>query len=144
MKKTLMMLLLIVLTLCLAVPVLAETAVETITVADIQKYGNIVLSISAKDFLTQGYAYGDIVTVSVNGNSYEMPVGSNYADVDSGTMLVRAVEADDTVLVAINMGDFATTAGIAVKEKIEADPGYVWHYTAEEPVAVTIELKEAK
>ena len=42
------------------------------------------------------------------------------------------------------MGDLATFAGVATKEKTEADPGYVWHYNegVEVPVTVTIEMKE--
>ncbi|MBR4333933.1 MAG: hypothetical protein IKP72_14730 [Clostridia bacterium] len=40
------------------------------------------------------------------------------------------------------MSDLATVTGIAVKEKVEAAPGYVWHYRVEEPVAVTIAMKE--
>ena len=143
MAKKLVCLLVLVLSMCMAATAMAETAADTITVADIQKYGNLVLSVSAQDFLDMGYAYGDVVTVTVNGAEYEMPVGSNYADVDSGTTILRVVEADNLVIVAINMGDFATTAGIAEKEKIEADPGYVWHYAVEEPVSLSIALKEA-
>jgi hypothetical protein len=40
------------------------------------------------------------------------------------------------------MGDLATTTAIAEKEKIEADPGYVWHYSVEEPVTVSFAMKE--
>ena len=143
MKRILSLLLSVCLLLAFMIPALAE---GEITVTEIQKYGNLVLSQRGSDFLNQGYAYSDIVTAAINGADYEMPVGSNYSDVDQGTMICRVVIKEDTqedcVILAINMGDLATTSGIAVKEKIEADPGYVWHYQVEEPVAVTIAMKE--
>ena len=46
------------------------------------------------------------------------------------------------MVLAINMGDFATTAGIAVKAKIEEEPGYRWDYLLEGPVQVEITLKQ--
>ncbi len=133
--------------LCLGLmPVMAEDA--PITVTEIQKYGNMVLSISGSDLLAQGFAYGDGVTVTVNGQSYEMALGSNFSDVEQGSMILRVVikpeNNEDYALIAINMGDLATFAGVATKEKTEADPGYVWHYNegVEVPVTVTIEMKE--
>ncbi len=133
--------------LCLGLmPVMAEEA--PITVTEIQKYGNMVLSISGSDLLAQGFAYGDGVTVTLNGQSYEMALGSNFSDVEQGSMILRVVikpeNNEDYALIAINMGDLATFAGVATKEKTEADPGYVWHYNegVEVPVTVTIEMKE--
>ena len=133
-------------------PVVAEPAAElsdeiSTVITDIQKYGNIVLEAPASALLNNGFAYGDVVDVTVNGQTYSMPVGSNFSDVDQGSMICRAVYAeggDDYILVAINMGDFATTAGIATKEKIEADPGFVWHINegVAEPVEVTITMAE--
>ena len=143
MKKLLSLVLALCLALTLGASVLAE---GEITVTEIQKYGNLVLSISGTDFLAQGYAYGDVVTAKINGSDYEMPVGSNYSDVDQGSMICRVVIKPDTnedyLILAINMGDLATTAGLATKEKIEADPGYVWHYNVEEPVTVSFEMKD--
>ena len=141
-----LMLVLSLLAVCLA-PVAAEAPGElNATVTEIQKYGNVVLSITCKELMDAGFSYGDIVTVTVGGIGYDMPIGSNYADVDQGSMICRAVrseaEGTDYVLVAINMGDFATIAGIATKAKIEEDPGYRWTYIMELPVTVTISMKE--
>ena len=47
--------------------VLPAAAEGRVIVADIQKYGNLVLSMTGSDFLKQGYAYGDIVTVTIAG-----------------------------------------------------------------------------
>lgn len=132
--------------LSLTLSVSAES-VETI-VTGIQKYGNLELGMKGSAFLDAGFTYGDIVTVTLNGELYDMPVGSNYSDVDNGSMLCRVVikaeTGEDAMLLAINMGDLATTAGIAAKTSIEADPGFEWHYTegVETPVKVTIEMKE--
>ena len=134
--------------LCLLVSVLVSVTAEgtSATVTEIQKYGNLVLSMKGSELLSQGYAYGDIVTVTLNGQELEMPVGSNYSDVDQGSMICRVVikpdTNEDTIMLAINMGDLATTTAIAEKEKIEADPGYVWHYSVEEPVTVSFAMKE--
>ena len=134
--------------LCLLVSVLVSVTAEgtSATVTEIQKYGNLVLSMKGSELLSQGYAYGDIVTATLNGQELEMPVGSNYSDVDQGSMICRVVikpdTNEDTIILAINMGDLATTTAIAEKEKIEADPGYVWHYSVEEPVTVSFAMKE--
>ena len=144
MKKWMLVLAALLLTLTMV----SASADQEATVQEIQKYGNLVLSVKGSDLLAGGLEYGDIVTVRVLDKAYDMPIGSNYSDVDQGSMICRVVVKPDTnedmVLVAINMGDFATTAGIAVKEKTEADPGYIWHLNegVTEPVSLSIALKE--
>ncbi len=152
--KKVVSLLLAVLFLAGLLPVLAEPAAEitavTAAVTEIQKYGNMVLDIPGSALLEAGFTYGDLVTVTILGQSYDMAVGSNFSDVDQGSMICRVVvkesaEApEDYVLVAINMGDLATTAGVATKSAIEEAPGYRWTLNegVEEPVTVTIEMKE--
>ena len=70
MKKTLSLLLSLVLMLSLALPAsAAETEYPTLEggVTEIQKYGNIVLDIDPADLKDGGYTYGDLLTVTVNG-----------------------------------------------------------------------------
>ena len=126
MKKLLSLVLVLILALS-AVSVFAEETEADVT--EIQKYGNLVLSLKGSELLEAGYTYGDITTVTINGNEYEMPVGSNYSDVDQGSMICRVVIKPDTkedqIILAINMGDLATVSGIATKEKTDADPGYI-------------------
>ncbi|MBR5109739.1 MAG: tyrosine-protein phosphatase [Clostridia bacterium] len=145
MKKPLSALLAFCLALSIAMPVLSEAGVP-ITVTGIQKYGNLELSVTGTEFLAMGYDYGDIVTVTINGQEMDMPVGSNYSDVDQGSMICRVVVKPDTnedyLILAINMGDLATAVLIAEKEKIEADPGYVWNYKVDQPVPVGFAMKE--
>lgn len=70
-----------------------------------------------------GYAYGDILAVTIDGKTYQIPLCTNYSDVDTGSYVVR--DNDDELTIAINMGDFATTNGIA--EKITAeDKSFTW------------------
>ena len=147
MKKRILTLLVCLCMIASLMPVYADDA--PVTVTEIQKYGNLVLSLPASELMAQGIAFGDVVTVSIAGQEYDMPVGSNYSDVDQGSMILRAVikeeSGEDYIILAINMGDLATTTGIATKEKTEEDPGYIWHINegVEEPVEVTITLKEA-
>ncbi len=149
MKKFISLILAVLLLLGL-VPVLAEETAEVkACVTEIQKYGNMMLDIPGTALRDAGYNYGDLVTVTILGQDYDMPVGSNFSDVDQGSMICRVVIKEDAevpedyVLLAINMGDLATTAGVAVKSSIEEAPGYLWTLNegVEEPVAVTIAMK---
>ena len=140
MKKTLLRLLVLVLLVMLPL-CMAQGEAVTAPVAEIAKYGNLVLDITSEALLEKGYAYGDVMTITLLGRTWEAPLGSNYSDVDTGMPVIRAT-AGEAVVVAINMGDFATGAGIAVKEKTDAAPGYRWDYLVEQPVQVTLSLKE--
>ena len=95
MKKTLSLLLSLVLMLSLALPAsAAETEYPALEggVTEIQKYGNIVLDIDPADLEAGGYTYGDLLTVTVNGTAYEMPLCTNYSDVDTGALVLRLLE----------------------------------------------------
>ena len=119
------------------------TAVET-RVTGIQKYGNVELEVKATELLELGFAYGDLLRVELAGQSLEMPLCSNYSDVESGCMVCRALKDDNTdkVSIAVNMGDMASGIGLAEKTTIEEEPGYRWDLLLEEPVMVTISMAE--
>lgn len=147
MKKTLSILLCLVMLIALAVPGLAADCPAlsaTAQAEDIMKYGNIVLSLRKEELLGAGYAYGDVVTVKFLDQTLELPVCSNYSDVDSGLPGVFARDKDAYVILAINMGDFATTYQIAVKTTQE-DKSFVWSWAegVTGPVSFTIEMKQA-
>lgn len=117
----------------------SESAVKLdgVRIRDIEKYGNIVLSISATDFFNAGFDLEDIVTISFLDKKIDAPVCANYFDVDNGEYLLRIEQNTETnvddIKIAISMGDFATTNGIAVKESTnDADKNCVF----------TFELKE--
>ena len=123
----------------------AVVALSTTAAAEkIQKYGNVTLELTCEEILAAGFQFGDVLSVSFLGETLELPFCNNYSDVDSGTAGVFARTGDTNVLVAINMGDFATTYGIATKETF-ADKTFQWNYVegVEGPVAFTLALKTA-
>lgn len=146
MMKKLVSLLLAVM-LVFSVAAFAEDGITVTAASDntkIAKYGNVELDYTCEAFLALGYQYGDVVTVSFLGQALDIPFCSNYSDVDSGSPALFARDGDTNLVVAINMGDFATTYGIAAKTTFE-DKTFVWDYAegVEGPVQFTIDLKEA-
>lgn len=119
----------------------------TCSIREIAKYGNLKLSALASDMLKAGYAYGDVIRVTIDAKAYDMPIGSSYSDVDDGSMVCRLTLTDeeDAITLAINMGDLATAAGIAEKTAIDEEPGYRWDYAEglRVPVEVSVSLLEA-
>ena len=126
MKKIVSLLLIAVLMIGLALFVSsAETSYPTfeIGVREIQKYGNIVLDVEPEKLQEAGYAYGDMLAVTMDGKTWQIPFCTNYSDVDNGSYV--ACDKDEGLILAINMGDFATAGGIA--EKITAeDKSFTW------------------
>lgn len=140
MKKSILKLLALLSTFVMLIPAaLAET---TANVDDIAKYGNLILDKTGAELFADGLEYGDLLSVTILDQEWEIPFGSNYSDVDTGLPIVRAESEEAPVVIAINMGDLATTAGVAAKTKIEEEPGYRWDYLVEQPVQVTITLKQ--
>lgn len=120
----------------------AKTPEVTATITDISKYGNLILDITGADLFSQGYEHGDVLEVTVAGQAWDIPLCSNYGDVENGMPVLRAATEQDVVVLAINMGNFATDAGIATKETIEQDPGFRWNYLIETPVQIEITMKQ--
>jgi len=141
MKKTLSKLLALMMILSMLLPGIGLAEI-TADVGEISKYGNLILDQTGAELFADGLEYGDLLSVTILEKEWEMPLGSNYSDVDAGLPVVRAESEDAAVVIAINMGDLATAAGIASKAKIEEEPGYRWDYLVEQPVQVTISLKQ--
>ena len=114
----------------------------TTTIHEIAKYGNLILYMYGSDLFDKGFEHGDIVEIAIGDKKWDVPLCTSYSDVDNGKAVLRATGATDGVVLAINMGDFATTAGIAKKTATEEDPGYRWDYLMESPVQITITMKE--
>ena len=102
-----------------------ETVITEVTssVKEIQKYGNLVLTIEKKDLDAMGAEYGDVFTVSFQDTEVYAPYCTNYSDVDLGSIVLR--NDGETLILAINMGDFATTYSIAEKVS-NPDKTYKW------------------
>ena len=102
-----------------------ETVITEVTssVKEIQKYGNLVLTIEKKDLDAMGAEYGDVFTVSFQDTEVYAPYCTNYSDVELGSIVLR--NDGETLILAINMGDFATTYSIAEKVS-NPDKTYKW------------------
>ena len=132
MKRYLLIISLIVLALCFTVscatkvttePVVEEVKALESSVSDIQKYGNLVLSITKSDMDSIGAEYGDVFTVDLGDQVLEAPYCTSYSDVEIGDLVLR--NDGDGIILAINMGDFASSYGIATKVS-NPDKTYQW------------------
>ena len=127
---------------------LAPSADASITTATdtryITKYGNVYLYLTCKELSDAGFEYGDVLDVTFLDQSLELPLCLNYSDIDSGEVgAFSKPSSSDYVYMAIGMGDFATTYGIATKSTSE-DQSFVWNYPegVEGPIEVTISLAQ--
>ena len=111
-------------TKALSEPVVVEE-VKTLdsSLKDIQKYGNLVLSITKSDMDSIGAEYGDVFTVDLGDHVLEAPYCTSYSDVEIGDLVLR--NDGDGIILAINMGDFASSYGIATKVS-NPDKTYQW------------------
>ena len=114
----------------------------TTTIYEIAKNGNLILYMYGSDLYDKGFEHGDVLEIAVGEKTWDVPLCTSYSDVDNGEVVLRAIAPTDGVVLAINMGDFATTSGIAKKTAIDEEPGYRWDYLMESPVQITITLKE--
>ena len=113
------------------------------------KYGNVYTDCSAEHFTEDlGLAWGDLATVKFLDKELVLPVVPDYSYVDSGkpALLLGKNELGNPTgyaFMAINMGNFLETYGIAYKGT-DADGN--WYWTAYEgvefPIVVTFELYE--
>ena len=94
MKRYLLIISLIILALCFTVscatkvttePVVEEVKALESSVSDIQKYGNLVLSITKSDMDSINAEYGDVFTISFNDQALQAPYCTSYSDVDLGS-----------------------------------------------------------
>ena len=132
MKRYLLIISLIILALCFTVscatkvttePVVEEVKALESSVSDIQKYGNLVLSITKSDMDSINAEYGDVFTISFGDQVLQAPYCTSYSDVDLGNLVLR--NDGDVMILAINMGDFASSYGIATKVS-NPDKTYQW------------------
>lgn len=99
----------------------------TTNLENISKFGNVTISIENKELLDSGYNYGDILNVSFLNQSLNLPLCSDYSDIDVGSTGIFARKDDTNISLAMNLGDFATNYGIATKESFE-DETFKWTY----------------
>lgn len=150
-KKLLTLLLVLAMVFSLAVPVFAEPSeagTDKITIGGLDndtwmtKYGNVNTDCTAEKFSEMGFEWGDLVKVSFLDKELVLPVVPTYSYVDSGEPAIILSKGNDgkptgRVSLAINMGNFAETYGLAQKHK--NDDGS-WYWTAFEGVSFPVEL----
>ena len=113
------------------------------------KYGNVYTDCEAKNFVdVLGLTWGDLVTVKFLNQELTLPVVPTYSYVDSGKPAIILGKTENGaptgyVSLAINMGNFAQTYGIAIKG---TDENGNWYWTAcdgvQFPIQVAFQLAE--
>lgn len=95
----------------------------TSQVSQIQKYGNLTLTLESAKLKDAGYEHGDLVAVKLGDTELSVPLCTDYSDVNVGELVLR--DKDGALVLAINMGDFATTY-IGAKKTTNPDKTFVW------------------
>ena len=111
----------------------------------IAKYGNVTVSIPLSEMAENGYELGDVLTVSFLGKTVDAPFCGNYPDVDAGTVGAFSLEGYENLILAVNMGNFASAYGIA--DKVTHEGGsFEWVYKegVETPVHFVVSMKEKR
>ena len=83
------------------------------SVSEIDKFGNLILSIEPDELKKSGYEYGDILNVTINEDAYLMPFCTNFTNVDIGSISI--LDVDGKIYIAATKSDFATNYKIAKK-----------------------------
>ena len=129
-----------------AQPALDAGTVKTTapSVEEIDKYGDIRLSITSGELAAKGFQYADYVTVSFNGQSVKLPVIPEYRYVGAkASALVMWRDGTKPVELEVFNGSFAETYGLA--ERKTNEDGTRYHVALDGvtfPVEMTIALEE--
>ena len=104
------------------------------SVAAIEKYGNLDMDIKPAALYSAGFELGDILKVTVNGQTFEIPFCTAYSDVNTGENVIRDNKESDILVIAINMGNFAETYGVQTGDiltfSMAEKAGYLGQYQA--------------
>lgn len=114
------------------------------------RYGNLCCDCTAERFFGElGFAWGDLVTVSVLGQTMTAPVvpGHSYVPSGAGAVVVEkdtAGKPTEKVTLLINMGSFIEAFGIATRQT-DADGNLRWEACegVTFPLAITFSLEQA-
>ncbi len=131
----------------------ADAAELEAGIAEIDKHGNITLTISPETMQELGYEIADVILVRAGDTAIEMPIGTGYSDVDSGEPVCvfkfepeegNDEEGKSKVDLAINMGNITSKLKIAEINSIDAEPGYeiVWEEGFDQSSSIYLSLVE--
>ena len=111
-------------------------AVLTGTVEGFFSYGNVILSLTPEDVRAAGIEHGDIVTVDIGGQKYDMLVAYEWDGLRRGELVFYVSDID--VMLTVPYGSFAFLSGIGV---CTDDGTFTWAEDAEQPIPVTVTIK---
>lgn len=110
----------------------------------IDKYGGLHFDITSGEFLTNGFAIADIVSVAIAGNEVQMPIVTNYRHVDTGKPALVAVDDPARPLfLTYYYGSAATVLGIAHKFTFP-DKTSKWRAVSDITFPLPVRIKMAK
>ena len=105
----------------------------TTTVSAIDKYGNVIFAMPNAELQNQGFAAGDLVSLTIGSHQVEAPVGTAYSDVAVGSP-VLVLYKDGRLIAALNMRSMAQAsnaqAGDPVVVTLARKGGYLSQYTS--------------
>ena len=119
-------------------------------IEQVNRHGNLILTVGPASMEEMGYEPADIIRVEIGGQEAEMPVGTDYSNVDSGEMICyykhNSDGRKDQVVLAVNLGSFVESLGIGEIKSIEQEPGYecVWKdgFDAAAPIRISMVQKQ--
>lgn len=121
-EKTFIRIAAIVMAFTLPMMIIAAEDLPILTgkVIEVQKYGNLTMDLKPKDLYDVGFELGDILNVTVGDVSLKIPFCTSYSDVDTGSLVVRDDQKNNLLVVAINMGNFATKYNVKAGDTLSS------------------------
>ncbi len=105
------------------------------TIAEVNGHGNVTLAADPAQMDEEGFEAGDVISVTIGDESWQMPYGTQYSDVDPGEMVLR--RKSDALILAVNQDSFAKAAGLSAENtgdeaviRVEEKAGYLEEYKA--------------
>jgi len=100
------------------------------------KYGNVTTDIPMDSLTAVGFEVGDILKVEITGQEPMMvPFGTGYSNVDTGSPIAVTDTSTNTLALAINMGNFASTYALGTQAEDKS-------WTMDETKTVTVSMGE--
>ncbi|MBQ9495005.1 MAG: tyrosine-protein phosphatase [Treponema sp.] len=114
-------------------------------VTEIDKYGDIRLSITTKDLLDAGFNYADIVSVKFLDKTLALPLipAYRYVAAKGSAMVAFKDQPDRVVELEIFNGSFADTYNVATKTT-NADKSFYWTANSGVSFPVNVEISLEK
>lgn len=112
------------------------------------RYGNVNTNLAVSDLFAAGFEEGDLVEVSFLETRLTVPIVPTYSYVEQGSAALMAYLDDGgnpsgNIALAINMGNFATTYGLADKIT-NADTSWYWTLREGVTLPITIDIRMAE